>query len=73
MSIFIQGVNGQGKVVCMYVVDYLYVEPWSLGDHSLRTAHVTAAWDTCILYSDGEKNDTAHQSWMYLYFTNTGA
>ena len=50
----------------MYVVDYLYVDPWSLGDHSMRTAHVTALWESCILYSDGEKNDTAHQSWMYL-------
>ena len=53
-----------------YVVDYLYVEPWSLSDHSLHTAYVTALWESCILYSDGEKNDTAH--WMYLYFTNTG-
>ena len=44
----------------MYVVDYLYVEPWSLGDHSLRTTHVTGFWESCILYSDGEKNDTAH-------------
>ena len=47
----------------MYVVDYLYVDivdPRSLGDHSLRTTHVTALWESCILYSDGEKNDTAH-------------